>query len=96
MRAAAEQAGFDVIALRDPQLPQSEWHAGVEAARLPELHRLPALDAAAATQCRLLNHAPSALVGRCGRIHPWPVLGVMPDGAWLAVLRQRREAIACS
>lgn len=95
MRTAAERAGFQVIALRDPQVPLPEWQAGARAAGQPDLQGLPALEHAAATQCRLLNHAPSALVGRCGQIHTWPVLGVMPDGAWLAVLQQRREAIPC-
>ncbi len=96
MRAVAEQAGFQIRAFRDPGVPASEWEASLEAASLPALRAVPALDQQLAADCRLLNHAPSALVGRCGRWHAWPVLGVMPDGAWLAVLKGRREAVACS
>jgi hypothetical protein len=96
MRALAEQAGFQIRAFRDPGVPSSEWEAGLEAAGLPELQTAPVLDQQVAADCRLLNHAPSALVGRCDRWHAWPVLGVMPDAAWLAVLNERREAIACS
>lgn len=95
MRDTAERAGFRVIAMRDPQVPAAEWRAGVEATGQPDLRDATALQESAATTCRLLNHAPSALVGRCGQVHPWPVPGVMPDGAWLAVLQQRREAIPC-
>ena len=95
MEAVAEQAGFQITAFRDPRVSLPEWTAGVEAAGLPALKALPALDQQTAADCQLLNHAPSALVGRCGRWHAWPVLGVMPDTAWLTVLTSRREAIAC-
>jgi len=95
MSGVAAAAGFAVVAVRDPRVPQSEWLSAVHAAGLPELASVPEVDADQAGHCGLLNHFPSTLVGRCGHPHPWPILGVMPSAPWLSLLMQRREAIAC-
>lgn len=93
MRQAAEDAGFEVRAERDPRVPDAEWQAAVQALGLAELAGAPVLDEPTAAALGLLHHAPSSLVERCGRRHPWPVLGVMPDAAWRALLRQRLAAL---
>lgn len=95
MKVAAEQAGFNVQTLRDPRVPLPEWQAAVSVADVPALEALPAADSAWAARWGLLNHSPSALVSRCDQTHPWPVLGVMPDAAWLSVLEQRKRGIPC-
>ncbi|HMN20597.1 MAG TPA: hypothetical protein PKA16_04305 [Ottowia sp.] len=89
MRRAAEDAGFRVSALRDPRVPDEEWQAAVRAVDLPELADAPLLDEPTGRALGLLHHAPSSMVERCGTRHPWPILGVMPDAAWLGLLRQR-------
>jgi len=96
MRDAATAEGFQVIASRDPRVPLPEWDAAVVASGRADLTTAPAVDADAAARCGLFNHFPSALVGRCGQVHSWPVLGVMPDAAWLEVLRRRRESMPCA
>ena len=95
MRDAAIAEGFQVVATRDPRVPDAEWRAAVQAAGLHELAAVPSIDAEAAARCGLLNHFPSSLVIRCGRTHPWPILGVMPERAWRSVLAQRRESLSC-
>ena len=95
MREAAAAVGFSVTVVRDPRVPPSEWFSAVDAAGLPELAEVSKADADLAGRCGLLNHSPSALVGRCGRPHPWPILGVMPSAAWRSLIVQRREAITC-
>lgn len=93
MRRAAEGAGFEVRAERDPRVPPAEWRAAVQALGLAELAEAPALDEPTAAALGLLHHAPSSVVERCGVRHPWPILGVMPDAAWQALLRQRLAAL---
>lgn len=93
MAATARAAGLQVITLRDARVPLAEWRAATAAARLPELADVPALASAAAQACGLLNHAPTSLVAGCGRVHPWPVWGVMPDAAWRHVLQARRQQL---
>ncbi|MFT4195896.1 MAG: hypothetical protein QM614_14810 [Ottowia sp.] len=95
MREAAATAGFRVVVVRDPRVPRSEWSSAIAVAGLPDLAAVPEVDAGLAGQCGLLNHFPSTLVGRCGRPHPWPVLGVMPTAAWRSLIVQRREAVSC-
>ena len=58
----------------------------------------PALDPDTGRACQVLNHSPATIVVRCGRAHPWPILGVMPDAAWHGLLQARRtelEAVSC-
>lgn len=96
MKAAAESAGFLVIGLRDPRVPDDEWAAAVQAAGQPELIQLPKIDETYAATLGALNHAPASLVTCCGKTHPWPILGVMPTATWLTVLRARVAQLGCS
>lgn len=99
MKKTAEDAGFKVVAVRDPRVPAEEWQAAVQAADVPELMQVPAIDYDHAAAFDALNHAPASLVSRCTQTHPWPVLGVMPDGPWLEVLRARevqlKQIVCC-
>ncbi len=90
MRRSAEAAGFTTLGLRDPRVPDSEWQAAVQAAGVPSAQALPVLQPPAPVEAfGALNHFPIALL-RCGeRVHPAPILGVMPDAAFVQVLRQR-------
>lgn len=96
MKAAAESAGFLVIGLRDPRVPDGEWAAAVQVAGQPELIQLPKIDEANAATLGALNHAPASLVTCCGKTHPWPILGVMPTATWLTVLDARVAQLECS
>lgn len=91
MRHVAQQAGFAVSAWRDPRVSKDEWREAVLSLGLPEMVSVPVLPPSVAAPCGLLAHAPSALVAHRGRVHPWPVHGVMPDAQWLAVLRSREQ-----
>ena len=92
MAGAAQAAGFDVQVFRDPRVPKPEWEAATRVDGFDALAAVEAPDAQTLQTFKThhaMNHAPAALV-KCGRvIHPAPVLGVMPDIAWTAVLRQR-------
>lgn len=89
MRQAASDAGFEVLAMRDPRVPDAEWQAAVRALGLAELSEIPVLQEDLAVRLGVLHHAPSSIVTRCGIRHPWPILGVMPDSQWTYLLRQR-------
>ena len=98
MASVAQQAGWRVMAFRDPQVPDAEWQAATVAGDLQTWRGMPAMDLSVAQACRMLNHAPTVVLSRCGRVHPWPVWGVMPDAAWAHVLAARRadlEAQPC-
>ena len=98
MAAVAQQDGWRVQAFRDPGVPDDEWLAATELGDLRSWRTLPVMDLVAGQACGMLNHAPTALVARCGRVHPWPIWGVMPDAAWRHVLASRRadlEATPC-
>ena len=94
MAGVAERAGFRVQAMRDPRVPLREWRQAVAVVGSDRLQGVPAVDESLAGTCGLLNHSPAALAGRCGVVHPWPILGVMPDDALLQVLRARFEALS--
>jgi len=89
MKRVAKRAGFIVLAARDSRVPSQEWAAAVSARDLFELRDVPVLDEQMGIDLGLLHHAPSSLVVRCGVWHPWPILGVMPDQAWVELLRHR-------
>ncbi len=90
MRRAAQAAGFATVSLRDPRVGAREWQAAAHIAGLPAALRLQRLQTPALVrQFGALNHFPAALVQSGQRLHPWPVLGVMPDAAFVSVLRQR-------
>ncbi len=90
MAASAQAAGFEVSTWRDPRVPKAEWLAAVDIAELPELRTAPILPLELAKACGVLNHAPATVLARCSHGHPWPILGVMPDAAWLQLLDARR------
>jgi hypothetical protein len=89
MKALAEREGFRVIPLRDPRVPEVEWRQAWAALDDQQMADVERISQEIAAGCGLLNHTPAALVGRCGSVHPWPVLGVMPDRSWQAVLQAR-------
>jgi hypothetical protein len=96
LRDQAQAAGFDVHGLRDPRVPEAEWQSAVMAAGLPELATWPVSSVTGWPGTPVRNHWPMAWVRWQGRTHPWPILGVMPDGAWLQLLRERQEDLqAC-
>lgn len=97
LRDQAQAAGFDVHGVRDPRVPEAEWHAAVAAAGLSELAAWPAARLTDWPGTQVRNHWPMAWVRWQGRSHPWPILGVMPDAAWLQLLRERLEDLqTCS
>lgn len=91
MADAARQAGFAVVAYRDPRVPRNEWQAATQSQGLADLLDVPVLEEQIAAACGMLNHAPAAIVTRCGRTHAWPILGVMPVAAWRQVLQSRHN-----
>lgn len=93
MKNLAERAGFKVVTVRDPRVPAAEWKQAVQAAGQDELRHAPAIDESDAAALGLLNHSPATLVVRCGRVHPWPILGVMPDNHWSSVLKARTQQL---
>ena len=96
MSRVAEQAGFKVLVVRDPRVPLSEWEAAVRAVEEPELVHVSVIEQAQAEALGALNHSPASVVSQCKKSHPWPILGVMPDGPWLSVLRARESQLAQS
>ena len=98
MASAAQRAGWHVVAFRDPRVPDAEWQAATATDDLQPWRGMLPMDLSVAQACRMLNHAPTVVLSRCGRVHPWPVWGVMPDAAWAHVLAARRadlEAQPC-
>lgn len=95
MRAVAEESHFQVLALKDPRVPASEWDdalvaSGLDGTDRQRLHDLPA-------ECHSLwsrvDHLPYSLVFLDSSMHAWPILGVMPDTAWRDSLEFRRRAL---
>lgn len=99
MKKAAEDAGFQVTGLRDLRVPLAEWNQAVQVSDELELMQMPAVDEEQVAAFGGLNHIPTSVVTRCGKMHPWPILGVMPNVAWLEVLHARaaqlRSATCC-
>ncbi len=98
MARVAQEAGLQILAFRDPRVPMAEWQDATRDSSLEPWRDLPALAADVAAACRMLNHAPTAVLERCSHVHPWPIWGVMPDLAWRHVLQARRadlEALPC-
>lgn len=97
MRETARQAGFAVVSMRDPRLREEEWQAAVQALEQPDAANLAVLEDPHLFRLGVLNHAPTSVVAWKGRVHPWPIYGVMPDGAWRAVLAARLAQLgSCS
>lgn len=93
LKAVAERTGFRVHVLRDARVPDSEWMEAARATQQAPLRQIPAMPESVAASCGLLNHFPATLVLGHGCLHPWPVLGVMPDAQWSSVLRHRLSAL---
>lgn len=96
MKKVAEEAGYQVTGLRDPRVPLSEWMDAVQASEDMELTQMPAIDQDQAAAWGVLNHIPASVVTRCGKTHPWPILGVMPNAAWLDVLHSRTAQLGAA
>lgn len=95
MRAAAEADGFGVVAWWSSDLTEDEnaaaaRRAGWPVAETSRVHRVPAECAA---WLGLPNHYPYTRVLDRGRLHGWPIWGVMPSQAWLDSLRWRLHAL---
>ena len=93
MSAVAERDGFRARPMRDPRVPDAEWQQALASTAAEGLSQVAAIDEGIAARCGLLNHTPAALVGRCGVVHPWPILGVMPDESLRTVLSSRLQAL---
>lgn len=89
MQQLAVEAGLSVQAYRDPRVPAHEWAAAASGGDVAELVGIPPLAVEVAQACDMLNHSPTAILTRCGLVHPWPLRGVMPDGPWRHVLAVR-------
>lgn len=89
LRDAAAKAGFTVVSLRDPAVSDAEWTAAAKAAHLADALKLPQFSASAMLEAGPLNHFPTSYVYLADRVHPWPILGVMPDAVWVALLLDR-------
>lgn len=89
MRRSAEAAGFTVVTFRDPRVGDEEWQAALHHLGLAATTAAPRLPGTVLARIGVQNHFPSSVV-RLGRhLHPWPVLGVMPDAAFVALLKAR-------
>lgn len=92
MRTGAEAEGLAVVSWRSPLVPKAEWRSAVVQAGWARDWSEPV-----PTVCRNWlgrpNHFPYSLVIADGRVHPWPIWGVLPDAAWVESLRCRRSAL---
>lgn len=95
MRRLAVDAGYVVEAYREPSVSDEEWSAAFRAvawsaAEARALRDMPPL-------CRAhwipANHYPIGWVAINGKVHPWPILGVLTDSAWLESLSFRRHGL---
>ena len=94
MASVARAEGFAVVTFRDPRVPIDEWRSAVTSVNAwGEYIDAPPLRMETAERCLLLNHSPAIVVARCGRVHPWPIFGVMPDASWRHVLKSRRTEL---
>ena len=94
MRVVAQQEGLRVVVVRDPQVSDNEWQGAVAKLGVDDLQTVGEMAQALAADCGLLNHTPAALIGRCGAVHPWPILGVMPSNSWSVLLRARVDQLS--
>ncbi len=95
LRMVAAREGFEVQAVRSPDVPQREWDDAVERSAWSSDDRVAVRSAPAACHSwlRSLNHFPHGVVMHGPQTHPWPILGVMPDQAWIDSLAFRRAAL---
>lgn len=95
MKAAAEEARFQVLAWKDPRVTASEWDdalaaSGLDSVDRQRLHDQPVL---CHSVWNRVDHLPFSLVFLGSSVHAWPILGVMPDTAWRDSLELRRQAL---
>ncbi|MDQ7745656.1 hypothetical protein [Hydrogenophaga pseudoflava] len=95
MKSAAEADGFEVVAWWLPDLTDDERTGAAERAGWPvaersRVHRVPPECAAWVGRP---NHYPYTRVLDQGRLHGWPIWGVMSNQAWLDSLRSRLHAL---
>lgn len=91
MQRAAMDMGFRVKAWQDPLVSVAEWQSALASVSNPEW------EAIELSQPPLgcldgwlpINHFPYVRVLLEGRVHAWPIWGVMPDQAWRVVLGNR-------
>lgn len=95
MRAAAEAEGFDVVAWWASGLADGESAAAADVAGWSdhEMADVVKVPAACAGFWGHANHHPYSRVLDQGRLHAWPIWGVMPDRAWVESLRWRLRAL---
>ena len=95
MQTVAESEGFDVVVWRARTVSEHEWDdAGTRARwRTSDIARVSAEPAACGAWIGSPNHYPYSAVMVRGRVHPWPIWGVLPDAAWIESLQFRRSAL---
>jgi len=95
MRAAAEAEGFDAVAWWAPGLTDGEGAVAAERAgwSADEIARPVRMPDACAGLLGHANHYPYSRVLDRGRLHAWPVWGVMPNQAWVDSLRWRLRSL---
>lgn len=91
MQREAERLGFRVVAWRDPRVPDAEWQSALASPALavwdvPFPHALPEPCWA---QWMPIDHVPLTRIVWQASVHPWPIWGVMTNGAWRASLGHR-------
>lgn len=95
MRSVALDEGFAVVTWRSPAESEEEWQAAVRVAGWPdaEAGQVRPVPPACAAWLGRPNHFPFSRIFEGGRVHPWPIWGVLSDRAWQASLRCRRDAL---
>ena len=95
MQTVAETEGFDVVVWRSRALSEQEWEDAIAKARwrASDIARVSAEPAACGAWVGSPNHFPYSAVMVRGRVHPWPIWGVLPDTAWIESLQVRRSAL---
>lgn len=95
MRAVALAAGFEVVTWAAPGVSSQEWAQAVEAARWTPSQSALISEAPAACAAWLQrpNHFPFSAVVLDGRVHGWPIWGVLSDEAWVASLEMRLTSL---
>ena len=95
MAQEAERLGFRVLAWRDPRVPEEEWRLTLASevylkVGAPNPSPMPA---DCLRQWAPIDHLPLVRVLLDGRLHRWPIWGVMTRDAWRASLLNRLETL---
>lgn len=89
-RAAAAN-GLAFVALHDLRIPQQELTDAAGSSLFSLSERSMALCAPALLTREALRHFPTSFVITASGIHQHPIVGAMPEGAWLSSIKQRLE-----